>query len=753
MNTHLQLSAFLYVSLIALIYFHKKKINSIENIVFKSLIIHTLFTIIIDLTSRVYAITQPYTYMTEFLFKANLWMLVNYVIIFTYYIYCISTKLNAGNIPLEENPNKKYFKKGRKMMLLGIILVFPIILLLPVNIRIDGNYFIQSGPAMTFAYAISVLFIFLWLIFIYRSKNKWKDKKFIPIYIFCIICGFAIIMQHLRPEICFITPSIAMITVIVFFTLENPDIHMIEKLNVTKDQAEKANLAKTDFLSSMSHEIRTPLNAIVGFGQALSKEDISGTAKEEVQDIISASNNLLEIVNGILDISKIEANSIEIVNIDYSTKKLIKETCSLINARIGSKVIDFKIEIDDKLPPVLYGDSMRVKQIIINLLTNAVKYTNEGYIKLSIKARNHNNISRLTIKVEDSGIGMTKEDLEQLFTKYQRFDMAKNASVEGTGLGMVITKGLVELMNGEIDVKSEYGKGSTFTVEIDQKISNKKIKEIEKEEKVGKVEPFNAYGQKVLVVDDNKINLKVAERLLLDYNLSIELAISGSECINRILDGKKYDLIFMDIMMPKMKGPEVLHNLKNIISFNTPVVALTADVISGMEEKYISQGFDDCLAKPIVEEKLYYILKKYLKENKSTPKENPSKDLNKHDKNNLKILEENGVDVKQGLELLKEVEMYKMTLKEFYDELEEKISKLSEYHKNQDLDSYSILAHSLKTEARYLGFNDLADMAYEHELASKENNLDFVNKNYSSLKKKSKQIYDLIKQCIEGEEK
>ena len=751
MNTHLQISVLLYVLLIAVIYFHKKKINTIENIVFKSLIIHTICTIIIDLTSRIYAIYKPMTYLTVLIFKTNLWMLVSYIIIFTYYVYCISTKLNKGNIPWDENENKKHFQKGLLSMYLAMLLAYPIMLYLPVYLSVGGNYFTQTGPAMSAAYILSAIFIILWLVFIFKNKTNWKNKKFIPIYIFCIISLIAVILQHVKPEICFITPSIGIITVLVFFTLENPDLHMIEQLNITKEEAVKANEAKTEFLSSMSHEIRTPLNAIIGFSQALSKEDISGTAKEEVQDILTASNNLLEIVNGILDISKIEANSIEIMNVDYSTKKLIKDTCSLINARIGSKVIEFKTEIDDKLPPVLYGDCTRVKQIIINLLTNAVKYTDEGYIKLSIKSRKRNNNCRLVIMVEDSGIGMTKEDLEMLFTKFQRFDMSKNANVEGTGLGMVITKGLVELMNGTIDVKSEYKKGSIFTVEIDQKISSKRLEEIEKEEKVGKVEPFNASGQKILVVDDNKINLKVAERLLREYNVSVELVISGPECINRILEGKKYDLIFLDIMMPKMKGPEVLQNLKNIIGFKTPVVALTADVISGMEEKYIKEGFDDCLAKPIVEEELYYILKKYLKENKNKTKEITSKDLLKNDKNNLKILEENGVNVKQGLELLKDIEMYKMTLNEFYEELDEKISQLNDYRKNKDLDSYSILAHSLKTEARYLGFNDLADMAYEHELASKENNQEFVNSNYSVLKMESIRIYDLIKKYLEGE--
>ena len=265
--------------------------------------------------------------------------------------------------------------------------------------------------------------------------------------------------------------------------MENPDARLIEKLNEARDGAETANQAKTDFLSSMSHEIRTPLNAIVGFGQALAKEDISGTAKEEVQDILMASNTLLDIVNGILDISKIEANKIEIVNNEYSTKKMVNEITSLINARIGSKPIDFKILIDENLPPMLYGDNMRVKQVIINLLTNAVKYTQEGRILFQIKAENDTatDTSKLTISVQDTGMGMTEEDLQQLFTKFQRFDMGKNQNVEGTGLGMAITKSLVELMDGEIQVKSTYGEGSTFIIILNQKIIHKDVEEITEE--------------------------------------------------------------------------------------------------------------------------------------------------------------------------------------------------------------------------------------------------------------------------------
>ncbi len=755
MNTHFQISALIYVIFIAIMYLKSKKINTIENWTYKWILIHTIATIIIDISSRLWALNMPLTIFSEILFKCLLWMLSSYTIIFTYYFYCILTPKNIGQVSLNDNPHKKHFFKIAALTVLIMAFTFLIIQLCPINLQVVGDKFTQTGLAMYVTYGISIICVLIWAIVLFGNKDKIKGKKLIPIHSFYIIGTIAIIFQRIIPEICFSTPAISLITVIMYFTLENPDLHMVEKLNVAKEEAEIANQTKTDFLSSMSHEIRTPLNAIIGFSQALAKENISGTAKEEVKDIIMASNSLLEIVNGILDISKIEANKIEIVNAEYNTQKLIKEITSLINARLGSKPIDFNVKIDEDLPATLYGDSTRLKQIIINLLTNSVKYTNEGHIDLKIKTINEEDTCHLFITVEDTGIGMTEQDLEMLFTRFQRFDITKNASVEGTGLGLAITKGLVELMKGEIKVESEYEKGSKFTVIINQKIVKKAPLENQTTDELEEnhITSFNAYGQKILVVDDNKINLKVAERLLREYNLKVDSVNSGAECINRILNGKKYDLIFLDIMMPKMKGPEVLKNLKNIVGFNTPVVALTADVIAGMEEKYISQGFDDCLPKPIIEDSLYRILRKYLKEAKDTPFELTSNDINNNQEHNLKILEENGVNVTQGLEYLKDIEMYEMTLSQFYEELDDKISELNKYKENEDLDNYNILVHSLKTESRYLGFNELADMSYEHELASKEEHLDFIIKNYPELKKEAIRIYEIISKYFEKDSK
>jgi len=744
MNTHLQISAIVYTLFIALLFFSKRKLNSLDNRTYSVILIYTTISLIIDLLSRLYAITYPITELSEYIFKVNICFLVGYPILFSYYVFCATSEKNIDMIEFNDNPHKSYFNRASKIMYCFMIISWIIVFLLPIELTVKGDYFVQEGLAMTTSFAIGGLCIMSWIIMLIKVRKQIKKIKFIPIYIYTVICTLTVVLQTLIPEICFVSVGIAFMTVLIYHTMDNPDVHLIKQLNIAKAEAEKANNTKTDFLSSMSHEIRTPLNAIVGFGQALAKEDISGTAKEEVQDILMASHTLLDIVNGILDISKIEANKIEIVNGEYNSRKMINEITSLINARIGSKPIDFKILIDENLPDVLYGDSMRVKQIIINLLTNAVKYTQEGRIIFQVRATNEKDNCKLEIQVADTGLGMNDDDIAKLFTKFQRFDMNKNAQVEGTGLGLAITKGLIELMNGEIKVKSKYNQGTTFIVNITQKIIKQKLEKSPIPEETH-THVFNAAGQKVLVVDDNKINLKVAERLLREYNLSIEVAQSGSECIDKILDGKKYDLIFMDIMMPKMSGVETLENLKNIVGFKIPVVALTADVISGMEEKYISKGFDDCLAKPIVEEELYYLLKRFLKESEEVVAPVTTEDLETNEAHNVELLEKNRINVAVGLELLKDMEMYEMTLEEFYNELQNKLTDLENFKNDGNMDDYAILAHGLKSEARYVGCNELGDIAYEHELAGKEKNQELVNQKFDEFKNEINRVYDVLK--------
>ena len=400
---------------------------------------------------------------------------------------------------------------------------------------------------------------------------------------------------------------------IMYFTIENPDLKMMNELELAKKNAEKANEAKTEFLSNMSHEIRTPLNAIVGFSNSIMEDKSLEEAQNEAKDIIMASENLLEIVNGILDISKIEAGKMEIVNVNYNPLNLFNDVAKLIKPRIIEKPIEFKTNFSSDIPGVLYGDNGKVKEIITNLLTNAAKYTDSGWIDFSVSCINEKNTSKLVISVEDTGRGIKPDKIDKLFTKFNRLEEDKNTTLEGTGLGLAITKNLVDMMGGKIIVQSKYGDGSKFTVYLSQKIVSMvdNSKDEEKEDVVR-----NYSNSRVLVVDDNNLNIKVAVRLLKKYNIVPDTVMSGMECIDYV-NKNKYDLILMDDMMPKLSGVDTFKKLKENSDFNTPVVILTANAISGMKEKYLSLGLDDYLAKPIERGELDRVLKKYLKNKKS----------------------------------------------------------------------------------------------------------------------------------------
>lgn len=603
-----QICSLFYISLLLIIYFSKKRLGTVENKIYIILAVTNLIGLILDISS-VYTISNMsrYPILNKFVSKAYLVYLLSWMFLFTIYVFIISTNKkndkNKTELHLSDYKNKVY----PATILYFIFLILTIIL--PLYYKDNGNVIYSYGPSTNLLYFVSGLCIFTWLICLLLNFKQIKQKKYVPIFAFLIIGTLVTIIQGAHPEYLLMTSMETFITFLMYFTIENPDMKLINELNIAKDQAIKANNAKSEFLSSMSHEIRTPLNAIVGFSQALSEEDINDNAKDEVKDIMMASNSLLELVNGILDISKIESGKIEIVNTEYQFKNIYDELVILAKARMGDKPLDFRCHYDEDIPSVLYGDYTRVKQVILNILTNAVKYTREGYIDFSVSSVRKDDICRLIISVEDSGIGIKQENIPKLFTKFERLDLEKNITIEGTGLGLAITKKLVELMNGTIVVQSIYGKGSKFTIAIDQRVVHKEVVVEKREEK--KVSEVHAEGRKVLIVDDNKINLKVASRLLENYKLDITTVESGALCIDKV-NSNTYDLILMDDMMPNMSGVETLHKLKEIDGFAIPVVALTANAVTGMKEKYLNDGFDDYLAKPINRDELNNIVAKYL---------------------------------------------------------------------------------------------------------------------------------------------
>jgi signal transduction histidine kinase/CheY-like chemotaxis protein len=607
-SLYFQICSTTYMILLMVVYFSKKKIMNIENKIYSALIITTFIGLILDYASTALALVDVTNPFVNLLCKLYLVYLLTWVFLFTIYTFVISFK-NSKNIERV----KEIFKKYVLPITISIfVIILALIFIFPLHNFSENGVVYTYGPSADLLYGVStVAFVVMILCIIVKFKDV-KSHKYLPMFAYIVLNIVAAIIQFSYPEILLVTSVTVFVTFFMYFTIENPDLKLINELNIARTQAEKANNAKTDFLSNMSHEIRTPLNAIVGFSQALLDEEIPDNAKEEVKDIIMASDSLLEIVNGILDISKIEANKLEIVNTEYSFEKVLKDLVSLTKGRMGDKPLEFRTDFDETIPPVLYGDYVRLKQIIINILTNSVKYTKEGYIEFKVSSVIKGDVCRLIFSVEDSGIGIKKDKIDKLFTKFERFDAEKNITIEGTGLGLAITKKLVELMNGQIVVQSVYGKGSKFTVAIDQKIVKNPATVMEQEKKQADGIEIDISDKKILVVDDNKINLKVAARLFQSYNVVIEQALSGQECIDKINNGEKYDLILLDDMMPKMSGIETLKILKQIDGYNIPTVAFTANAISGMKNKYLDEGFDDYLSKPIQKSELNDVLKKFL---------------------------------------------------------------------------------------------------------------------------------------------
>ena len=601
------ISGLFCIVLLMILFFSKSRIDSKETKLYGFMLISSFFDVILvlaELTITYYFLDDVNMYLVKGLNRID----------FIHYIMW-PTLLSLYTIYVTYLDEEKYNKAKKIFLTLDIIAIL-IEFMLPINIISTKEVMGVTGIGPAFVFLISSFYVIVNIIILIKNYKKIKNKKNLPFLLFLIFIIIAMLLRVYNPTLIVIPAIIVYINMIMYFTIENPDVKLIEEINIAKESAIKASNAKTEFLSNMSHEIRTPLNAIVGFSEALqSDERIPVEAKEDIKDIVMASDSLLEIVNGILDISKIEADKLEIINTTYSPKKVFDELVVLTRGRLGfEKQIEFKTSFSSDIPATLYGDYARVKQIVLNLLTNAVKYTNEGYISFTVECVNINkDLCRLIISVEDSGIGIKKDKIDKLFTKFERLDEEKNITIEGTGLGLAITKKLVELMHGKMVVQSVYGKGSKFTVSLDQKIVATKEKEEIKEKTVVK---GNYKGKRVLVVDDNKLNLKVAERLLREYNLFVDEVASGLDAIDRINMGVPYNLILMDDMMPKMSGCETLKELKKNKDFHTKTVALTANAISGMREKYLSVGFDDYLAKPIKKEELEVILDKYLKEDK-----------------------------------------------------------------------------------------------------------------------------------------
>ncbi|MBQ8526859.1 MAG: response regulator [Lachnospiraceae bacterium] len=541
------------------------------------------------------------------------------------------------------------------------------------------------------------------------------------------------------------------------------------------NEANEANKAKSHFLASMSHEIRTPINTMLGMNEMIVREAISENVAGYAENIREAGRSLLSIINDVLDFSKIESGKMEVIPVQYNVASVIHDIVNMVEFKAREKGLEFIIEADEKLPSRLFGDDVRLRQIILNILSNAVKYTNEGSVTFRVSGRLlENNNYLLHVEVEDTGIGIKEEDKGKIFNSFQRLEEVKNRNIEGTGLGMSITTSFLLMMGSKLELKSEYGKGSVFYFDLEQEVvdstpvgSMKQILELQSESPIQSGCSFEAPEAKVLVVDDNRMNLEVFLGLLKHTQMQIVTAESGKEAL-ALLKRNEFDIIFMDHMMPGMDGIETFEEAKRrwkelpdkmMTPESVPVIILTANAIYGAKEMYLQKGFTDYLSKPIDYHELEEMVVNKLPKDKVAFVERPvpSDDLSLQQENKMSLEDEKfrrlrkyGIDLEAGLRNMGgSIETYDEILTIYFEELPDKLERLRQNGNLGDMSAYSIDAHSVKSTSASIGAMELSEMAKMHEEKSLQDDSLFVRRNLRRLCMECEKMIRVGKQYLE----
>ena len=521
---------------------------------------------------------------------------------------------------------------------------------------------------------------------------------------------------------------------------------MVHELEVKNRIAQEATNAKSAFLANMSHEIRTPINAVLGMDELILRESREAPVREYAANIRRSGNMLLSLVNNILDFSKIEAGKMELVSDKYDLTELISDAIEMISPRAEEKGLKIEVSVDENVPRFLFGDHVRVGQCMVNILTNAVKYTDVGGVKVNVSLKSRDKrMAKIAVSIKDTGKGIKEADLERLFGAFERIDLEHNRTIEGTGLGMNIVQRLLELMGSKLVVKSRYGKGSEFSFDLDQGVildetvgsftkSSRKNNEIETYRR-----SFVAPNARILIVDDSEMNLKVMEGLLKQTHIRIDTALDGNEALG-LMEDNEYDVLMLDHMMPGMDGVELFGEIKKRTdnpNSKKPCIVLTANAIAGVRDTYIKIGFDDYMSKPVDSKKLEKMLMDHLPEEKyeivSGEEDEDGDDLLFASESDRNIFELEGINAGEGIKNCGSMDDYRSTLNVFFTSIDNKSNELIDMYKREDWPSYTIKVHALKSMANIIGATGLAGEALALEYAGKEGNITYIKGNHGKL--------------------